>query len=87
MPAKEIPFLDILYTVCALATILGTIGELLRKRAVNALRVLGLGVLVCGLELLIVANLINHWSWSDIFTRYILHGTALVPYLIHEYFW
>ncbi len=87
MIAKTIPFLDILYTICALATLLGMLGEFGRKRPVNGLRVLGLGAVVCGLELLIVANLIYHWPWSAIFERYIQHGPYLVPYLMHEYFW
>jgi len=83
---SSIPFLDILYTITCLATALGILMELIRRRPVNALRVLIIGVVAAGLELLIIGKIIYNWPLDKLIFRYITHGTQLVPYLIHEYF-
>lgn len=83
---QSIPFLDILYVITYLATILGFSTELLRKRVKSAWRVLVVGVIALVLELLIVGVLLYHWPVDKLVFRYVTHGHQLVPYLIHEYF-
>jgi len=83
---ETIPFLDILFTITYLATALGALTELIRRRPMNALKVLVVGIIALALELLIVGKIMNHWQFDKLIFRYIKHGTELVPYLIHEYF-
>lgn len=83
---RPIPFLDILYTLTALALIFGCASLLFKGEFKPFARLAGYGVGILLLELLVIGLLIYHWSFSALMKRYVFEGFMLIPYLIKEYF-
>ncbi len=83
---NSIPFLDILYTLTALALIFGCLSLLFKGEFKPFLRLAGYGIAVCAVELILIGWLLYHWPFGKLIERYITHGFMLLPYLIKEYF-
>jgi hypothetical protein len=84
--ATSIPFLDILYTLTALALFFGSLSELVKGNFKFFLKLFGAGIVILALELIVIGWLIYHWSFAALLKRYVTEGIMLIPYLIREYF-